>query len=47
MQLEEVLKKLKHPQHVLQASSEHLENMAKLNKNDPTTKQIISHLQYK
>ena len=40
-------KKPRHPQHVLQLAGEHLENMAKLNNNDPTTKQIISNRPYK
>ena len=40
-------KKPRQPQHVLQATGVHLENMAKLNNNDPTTKQIISHNPYK
>ena len=37
----------KHPQHVLQATAVHFENIAKLNKYAPKTKQTISHNAYR
>ena len=37
----------KHPQHVLQATAVHFENIAKLNRYAPRTKQTISHKPYR
>ena len=37
----------KHPQHVLQATAVHFENIAKLNSYAPRTKQTISHKPYR
>ena len=37
----------KHPQHVLQATAVHFENIAKLRRYAPRTKQTISHKPYR